>query len=231
VSIRRLFWLGAAVLFSVAAIIAIGAVLTGSLGQTDWKILATCGIVFVTGSTALAGFACIDRGIARPVGYAAVTLGIATFALWTAGVWSGTSSDPLEKLAGALGAWTLAALVAATVVLLASARPIPGALGLGTIAAACLAAVVGTEMIAAEDGGPWKLLVVLVILTLLGYVLIPVGQRLAAGRTNAGPSERLLGTIGSVDVVAVRGDGRTLRIGDEAVRLGAGEAVVLRARR
>jgi hypothetical protein len=83
-------------------------------------------------------------------------------------------------------------------------------------------------MILADDDGPWKLVVVLVILTALGYALTPVLQRYwAAAET---PAERLLGSVADIDVVAVRGDGRSVRIGDHAVRLNSGETVVLRPR-
>ena len=58
-SIRRLFWLGAAVLSSVAALVAIGAVLGSGLGRTQDRILETCGIAFVCGAAALAGYACL----------------------------------------------------------------------------------------------------------------------------------------------------------------------------
>ena len=87
VSIRRLFWLGAAVLFSVAALVAIAAVLGGSFGTTQENILEMCGIAFVCGAATLAGLACIDRGVIPTVGWLTVVLGIATFAVWTGGVW------------------------------------------------------------------------------------------------------------------------------------------------
>jgi hypothetical protein len=45
--IRRLFRLGAAVLFSIAALVAIAAVLGSGFGETQGRILATCGIAFV----------------------------------------------------------------------------------------------------------------------------------------------------------------------------------------
>jgi hypothetical protein len=70
-SSRRLFWLGEAVLFSVAALVAIAAVLSGSFGPTQEHILETCAVAFVCGGAVLAGLACIDRG---------VFLGVATFA-------------------------------------------------------------------------------------------------------------------------------------------------------
>jgi hypothetical protein len=226
VSIRRLFWLGAAVLFSVAALVAIAAVLGGSFDETQWKILATCAIVFVAGSTALAGLACIDRGVFRVPGGAAIALGTTSFAVWTGGVWSGMSDETLWKLAGILGTWTLTALVVTTLRLLAGG----GRLMAATMAAAVLAALTGSAMILAANGDAWQLLVVLIILTLLGYLLTPVLRRLSSEAAPPPRAERLLGTIGSVDVVAVRGDGRTLRIGDDVVRLDGGESVVLRTR-
>ena len=71
-SIRRLFWLGAAVLFSVAALVAIAAVLGGSFGTTQENILEMCGIAFVCGAATLAGLACIDRGVIPTVGWLSV---------------------------------------------------------------------------------------------------------------------------------------------------------------
>jgi hypothetical protein len=50
VSIRRLFWLEAAVLFSIAALVAIAAVLSGSFGTTQEHVLETCSIAFVYGA-------------------------------------------------------------------------------------------------------------------------------------------------------------------------------------
>ena len=48
-SIRRLFWLEAAVLFSIAALVAIAAVLSGSFGTTQEHVLE-CSIAFVCGA-------------------------------------------------------------------------------------------------------------------------------------------------------------------------------------
>ena len=86
-SIRRLFWLGAAVLFSIAALVAIVAVLGGSFGTTQEHILEMCGIAFVCGAATLAGLGCIDRGVISTVGWLTVVLGVATFVVWTGAVW------------------------------------------------------------------------------------------------------------------------------------------------
>jgi hypothetical protein len=85
-------------------------------------------------------------------------------------------------------------------------------------------------MILAEDGGPWKLVVVLVILTALGYALTPALQRFWAAAEPGGRAERLLGTLGGIDVFAVRGDGRSVTIGSSRARLSSSEGIVLRER-
>ncbi|HZE29684.1 MAG TPA: hypothetical protein VE055_06260 [Gaiellaceae bacterium] len=162
-SIRRLFWLGAAILFSVAALVAIAAVLGGSFGTTEEDILETCGIAFVCGAATLAGLACIDRGVTTLVGWLAVVLGVATFVVWAGGVWQHDASDTYWKVAGVLGVWTLAVLVVTTLRLLVS-------------------------------------------------------------------SPQLLGTLGGIDVFAVRGDGRSVTIGSSRTQLSSSEGIVLRER-
>jgi hypothetical protein len=82
-------------------------------------------------------------------------------------------------------------------------------------------------MILGETGGPWKVEVVLVILTVLGYALIPTLERFWANPETAA-SERLLGTLGNIDVVAVRGAGRSVTIGSTRAKLASSEGIVLR---
>jgi len=230
VSIRRLFWLGAAVLFSVAALVAIAVVLGSDFGSTQQHILETCGIAFVCGAAMLAGLACIDRGVIVPVGWVAVVLGVAAFLTWATGVWTETSGKGFWKLAGLLGVWTLAALVVTTLRLLASSPRLLRTVVPATWFAAVFAAFVSTEMILAEDGGPWQVVVVLVILTVLGYALTPTLQRFWAAAEGPAVAERLLGTLGNIDVFAVRGEGRSVTIGSSRTRLASGEGIVLRER-
>lgn len=229
-SIRRLFWLGAAVLFSVAALVAIAAVLGGSFGDTQQRIVETCGIAFVCGAATLAGFACLDRGVIRPAGWAAVVLGIASFGLWAVGAWMEDPSDGYWKFSGVVGIWMLAALIVTTLRLLASSPRVLGTVVPATWATAVLAAAVGTEMILAEDSGPWKLVVVLVILTALGYALTPALQRFWTAEATTPAAERLLGRLGDIDVFAVRGEGRSVTIGASRTTLASGEGIVLRER-
>jgi hypothetical protein len=230
VSIRRLFWLGAAILFSIAALVAIAAVLGGDFGDTQARILATCGIAFVCGATALAGFACLDRGVIRPTAWVAIVLGVAAFAVWTGAAWQEDAGKAYWKLAGVLGIWALAALVVTTLRLLASSPRLLSTVVPATWAAAVLAAAVSTEMILSEHGGPWKLVVVLVILAALGYALTPALQRFWAAADTPAAAERLLGTLGDIDVFAVRGEGRSVTIGSSRTRLAASEGIVVRER-
>jgi hypothetical protein len=229
-SIRRLFWLGAAILFSVAALVAIAAVLGGSFGDTQARILETCAIAFVFGATALSGFACLDRGVVTPAAWLAIALGIVSFALWTGGAWIEDPSDGYWKVAGILGVWTLAALIVTTLRLLASSPRLLATVVPATWAAAGLGAAVSTEMILSDDSAHWKLVVVLVILTALGYALTPALQRFWAAADTRATDERLLGTLGNIDVFAVRGEGRSVTIGSSRTRLASSEGIVLRER-
>ncbi|HEY3578464.1 MAG TPA: hypothetical protein VGK68_10840 [Gaiellaceae bacterium] len=229
-SIRRLFWLGAAILFSVAALVAIGAVLGAGFGSTQEHIVLTCVIAFVTGGTALAGLACLDRRVIEPVGWAAVALGLASFLVYTAGIWQDSTGDSYWKAAGVLGVWTLAALVVTTLRLFASSPRLLGTVVPATWSAAVLGAAVGSEMILSEDSDPWKLVVVLVILSVLGYALTYVLQRFWAAADTPTTAERLLGRLGDVEVFAVRGEGRSVTIGSSRMRLASSEGIVLRER-
>jgi hypothetical protein len=156
--------------------------------------------------------------------------GAASFAAWTGAAWKEDPSDGYWKFAGLLGVWTLAALIVTTLRLLASSPRLLGTLVPATWSTTGLAAAVGSEMILGDDDGPWKLVVVLVILTALGYALTPVVQRYWTGAETPPAAERLLGTLGDVEVFAVPGEGRSVTIGASRTRLAASEGIVLRER-
>jgi hypothetical protein len=227
VSIRRLFWLGAAVLFSIAALIAIIAVVGGGFGDTEGRILATCGLAFVCGSVTLAGVACLDRDIVRPAALAAIALGVAAFTIWAGGLWAHASGYSYWRFAGVVGVWLLAALIVTTSRLVSSSPRVLHTVVRGTWLAITVAALLGTVMIVGKTGRPWKFELVLVILTALGYALIPALERFwASAETSV--SERLLGTLGDIDVFAVRDGGRSVTIGSTIAKLTSSEGIVLR---
>ena len=230
-SIRRLFWLGAAILFSIAALVAIAAVVGGDFGETQGNILATCGLAFVCGAAALSGFACLDRGIIRPAALAATALGVTSFMLWTGGVWKESPSEGYWKVAGVVGAWMFAALIVTGMRLVATSPRLLRTSVPATWTAAVLAAALGSVMILRENGDAWQVEVVLVILTALGCALTPVLQRFWASAEPRQAAERLLGTLGGVDVFAVRGGGGTVTIGSTNAKLASTEGIVVREHR
>ena len=226
-NIRRLFWLGAAILFSIAALIAIIAVVSGSFGDTEGRILATCGLAFVCGSLALAGVACLDRELVRPAAWAAIVLGVTSFGIWTGGLWTDRVGTAYLRTGGIVSVWLVPALIVTTSRLVASSPRLLRTVVPATSVAATIAATLGSVMILGKTGRPWKFELVLVILTALGYALIPALQRFwASAQTSV--TERLLGTLGNIDVFVVRGAGRSVTIGSTSAKLASSEGIVLR---
>jgi hypothetical protein len=83
VPLRRIFLLGAATLLSVAALVAIAAIVTGDFGETEGKIFSTLATAFVAGSATIAGIACLERSVSRPFGLLGIVLATVGFLLWT----------------------------------------------------------------------------------------------------------------------------------------------------
>jgi hypothetical protein len=181
VSIRRLFWQGAAALLTLAALIAISGILTGSFDETQAKILGNVAVAFVTASTALAALACLDRGVMRELGVAALVAAAATFVCWTLVIWQDGDVDGLWKVTGLVTVWLFALLAVTTLRLLTRGRGTAVNLFRATVGCTLLAAVVATLMILFESGHAWQLLAISGILAVLGYLLTPIAQRL--GRT------------------------------------------------
>jgi hypothetical protein len=180
VSLRRLFWQGAAGSLVLGALLAISAVLGAGGDETTWKALATLGIGFVCGSTALASLACLERGVVRPVALGTLCVAAASFLLWTGAIWAEHDGDDYWRLVGVLGVWTLAGAVATGLRLVAREPRVRGRLYPATVAAAAAAALTATVLIVRENGDGWQLLAILAVLTALGSLLTPILQRLSA---------------------------------------------------
>jgi hypothetical protein len=227
-SLRRAFLLGAAAVVSLAALVAIAAVLSGDLGDTEWKIFATLATTFVAGSTVIAGLALLGRGESRPLGLAGVGLATAGFVLWSAQIWGSFDSDRYWKVLGLLTAWSLAVLLVTTTRLMLASPSLLRSLYPLTCGAAAGAALTVTVMLLREHADGWQLFAVLLILALLGEALAPVLERFRAADERV--SQRVLGVVAGVEVIAVRGrDARSVQVGETSARLEAGEGVVVRA--
>jgi hypothetical protein len=223
--LRRIFLLGAAALATVAALVAIGAILSGDIGETEGKIFATLAATFVAGSTAIAGVALLASGASRPLALAGIVLACGSYVFWAEQIWAQHDSDGYWKLLLGVLAWTLAALIAITNRLLVRTPRLVRTLYPATAAAAGLAAAIATALILREQGDGWQLLAILVILAVLGEILAPILERYSAAE---GPVERSLGTVGSVEVLAVRGKRGTVLVGDAELQLRDDEGVLIR---
>jgi hypothetical protein len=221
VSLRRIFLLGAATLVSVAALVAIAAILSGDFGETEGKIFATLATAFVAGSAAIAGIACLEQSVSRPFGVLGIFLALVGFILWTDQIWEEHHSDEYWKLLGLILIWTLVVLVVTTTRLMTRSPQLVRTLFLATAAAAVAAGLTVSVMVLEENGDGWQLFAVLLVLALLGEMLTPILQRFVAAPPGDVPSERILGEVAGAVVVAVRG-----RHGDRAVHLGNREVPV-----
>lgn len=186
--LRRLFWIGAACLLGLAALISIVALLRGEFTETDGKILGTLAAAFVAGSLSLAGLALLDRGDLVPLGWAAVLGGVVGFAIFTWQVWSDFDSEDVMADTSLLVA---AGLMLTTARLLRRRHTWLFWLsaGLTTVSAAVFVWALHTE----PGGDNWgKVFGTLGILTVLAWFLVPVAGRIG-GEAAAPVPERVVG--------------------------------------
>jgi hypothetical protein len=231
-SLRRIFLLGAATLVSVAALVAIGAILNGDFGDTEGKIFATLATAFVAGSTAIAGIACLERGVSRTFGIAGVVLATGGFVLWADQIWNQHDSDEYWKFLGVVLTWTLTTLLVTTTRLMTRSPQLVRTLFLATTIAAVGAALTVSAMIVGENGDGWQLFAVLLVLAVLGEILTPILQRFVVTPPSSddAPVERVLGQVAGAVVVAVRGRGAgsRVRVDGREVPIAEDELVVVR---
>ena len=225
-NLRRTFLLGAAAIASIAALLAIVAVLGGNFGETEGKLFATLGATFVALSTAVAGVALLGRGVSRPLGYVGVFLAVGGYALWLEQIWAQHDSDAYWRFLWTVLVVSLAVLVATTNRLMLSAPTLVRILYPATAAAAFLAALTVSVMIHRDNGDGWQLFAILLILAVLGEVLAPILDRYMAIDER---EERLLGTVGGTAVFAVRGKPRRVSVAGSEFALREDEGIVVRA--
>jgi hypothetical protein len=203
--LKRYFWIGAAGLLGLAALISIVALLRGELTPTDGNILFTLAAAFLAGSAALAGLALVERRDVVPLGWLVVGTAAVGFSVLVWQIWTEFDSENWSLD-------TVTVLVAALMV--ASARLLYRGLdwlfwlstGLTTGTATLYVWAIHTD----PDGSNWeKTLGTLGILTVLAWFLVPVVGRAAS---DTEPGERIVG----------RGPGRV------EVELADGETLVVR---
>jgi hypothetical protein len=220
----RIFWLGAAALLVVAALIAIVALLRGELTDTDAHILLTLGALFVTGAGALAGLALVDSNRFTNVGWVAAAAAPVEFTILTYWIWSGSEGDDTITKIGMTTLLAVAGQLAITTqLLLLSSRRLVALVFLTELLVAV--AVCGTiAALWTEPDSSWfpKLLAAMWILAALCWFLLPVLQRYTAA--GADTSDRVLGELDEIELVATHAHEGI------DVRLARGERLLLRRR-
>ena len=206
--LRRFFWIGAAGLLGLAALISIVALLRGEFTETDGRILATLGSTFLAGSTSLAGMALIDRRDLVPLGWVAGLGGLAGFTVLALEIWS------FQGERGWITAAVLltAGLMATTSRLLLRSHRLAWLYWLAAAATAVAAALSIWAILTEPNGDNWpKVVGSAWILAVLGWFLVPV-----LGRTTGSPPARAERVVG-------RGPGHV------EVELSEGETLVVRS--
>ena len=228
--LQRLFWLGAAAILVVAALVALFAVVRGDFSDTDGRILGTLAVLLLAFAALLAGLALADQAPAwRLLGWGVAAAAPVCFVLVMPAIWTpfdeGGGDDDWRL------AWTgilvlVVGLVATTALLLAD-RPQLRRLAVAAGALATAAASLSVGAIWSEDPGDGlaKVLAALWILAGLAYLLVPVLSRFLAPEGDAG--DRVLAALDGVELVATR-SGAGMPV-DASLR--RGERLVLREAR
>jgi hypothetical protein len=187
----RAVWLLAAAAVAGAAVAAIVTVVSGEPGEDDFKTVSSLVAVFLCGGAAVAALHLLDRRGLRLLGAGLLVAAAVDFALIEVGIWKavffdGESSDYV-KLVPTGFAWAIAAIVLATLPLVAAtglvrltAVPVVGACAL-------VGATIATVMVWREiDSTGWaKTLAVIAIVMIAGYLLTPLAERLLRPETSA----------------------------------------------
>ena len=221
-ALRRVFWYGAGLILTIAALVAIGSIVKGDFSETDGKIIGTLGTLFLTGSTVLAALALVERGVLRVAARAIVTISPACLGIVLAAIWSGADNETFAKLVGTSFLLLAGGLVLATNRLLVrEARLLR--LFAATAAVLAVASLVTVGVIWSGDSPPdaaVKAAAAFWILTALGYFLTPIAARF----TGAQPERpaRVIAAVDGVELVA----GKSFLAGETVVSTARGRLVV-----
>ena len=185
----RLFWIGAATILVVAALVALAAVTTGTFDTTDAKILGVLGTLLLAGGVATVGASLREARRSPSLGGLLVVGAPLLGLVAVAAIWNEFDADVLTQAAGASYLLLATGLLVGTARVLVGDRPSLLPLfgvncGLAAIGASLSVAAIFAGHANSAYG---KLLAAVWILAVLAYVLIPVGRRLSAAPGTAGP--------------------------------------------
>ncbi len=229
--LARIFWIGAAAILVTAALVAIGAITSGSFGETEAKILGTLFALLLAGATVIAGLVLVERGAPEWFGWAVAGTAGVSFAIVVAAIWDEFSDDALGQWAGTAIAALVALLLVATQRMLLRATHLQP-LFVATAASAGIAVLATSYAIWGDDAdgrdapGSWETAAVFWILTVLGFLLLPVTQRYTSVGTPGQAEIRVLAMLDDVELIASRGRVEGIPIEQP----GSGERLVLRRR-
>jgi hypothetical protein len=178
----RLFWIGAATILVVAALVALAAVTTGTFDTTDAEILGTLGTLLLAGAMATVGASLREARRSLWLGATLIAAGPVLGLIAVAAIWNEFDSSPLVRAAGASYVLLATGLLVGTARVLVGDRPTLMPLFGVNCSLAVLGATLSVAAILAThaSSGYGKLLAAVWILAVLAYGLIPVGRRLSA---------------------------------------------------
>ena len=119
----RLFWIGAATILVVAALVALAAVTTGSFDNTDGEILGTLGTLLLAGAMATVGASLREARRSPWLGAILVAAGPVLGLIAVAAIWNEFDSSPLVRAAGASYVLLATGLLVGTARVLVGDRP------------------------------------------------------------------------------------------------------------
>ena len=218
----RIFWIGAAAVVVLAALIGISALLRSDFTETNGQILLTMLALLASSGTAVAGLTVAERGHVT-FGWAAVAVATVSFFFVATATWTSFDDETLNKIAGTAALALVATLLGTTQLVLHRGEHDWAVLVTWT---ALLLALVTTSVGVWEENagdGLWKTAGSCWIVGVMGWVLLPVLQRFTAAATGA-TELRVLAALDDVELVATRsGQGLDLS-------LRPGERLLLRHR-
>jgi len=188
-SARRIFLLALVASMCATAALAVGILLFSEFGETSARILSTTGALAFFSLLALPAGVVLDRGRARPLGWASLGLTALGFALVLVLCWIAWDDDPERLWKSALTVTVFAvagAQAAATTSRLRAEDPVPirwlyaAGLAVGAALASMSAIAAWAEI---DEAGYYRALGALAVVGVLLTLLQPVLRKTAAPRS------------------------------------------------